>query len=187
GRPAAVPLAGDRHRPEPRLRRPRHRRGDGHRLRPQRPPGAGPGLLPGRRPPRRALRRRRRAVDADPDRRRQGGTVRVANLRRRRARRRADDRLAVAARPGPRPGGPGQFSAPIGLDLSGPPDPGPGLLTRTPMETSDNLPPPAAPDDAGRPPWPVLLRRLVIWGLFLLLVYLTRDFFFVAFMTFLFS
>src|SRR5262249_48436108 len=55
------------------------------------------------------------------------------------------------------------------------------------MDTSDNLHPPAAPDNAGRPPWLVLLRRLVIWGLFLLLLYLARDFFFTAFMTFMIS
>jgi hypothetical protein len=34
--------------------------------------------------------------------------------------------------------------------------------------------------------WPVLIKRLAIWALFLGLVYLVRDFFFIAFMTFLF-
>jgi hypothetical protein len=37
------------------------------------------------------------------------------------------------------------------------------------------------------PPWPVLLRKLIIWALFLLVLYLARDFFFTAFMTFMFS
>lgn len=36
-------------------------------------------------------------------------------------------------------------------------------------------------------PWPRLATRLAIWALFLLLLYLVRDFFFFAFMTFLFS
>jgi predicted PurR-regulated permease PerM len=35
--------------------------------------------------------------------------------------------------------------------------------------------------------WPVLLKKLAIWALFLGMVYLIRDFFFIAFMTFLFS
>ena len=34
--------------------------------------------------------------------------------------------------------------------------------------------------------WTVLVRKLVIWGLFLVVLYLARDFFFTAFMTFLF-
>src|SRR5262245_52295134 len=34
--------------------------------------------------------------------------------------------------------------------------------------------------------WSALVRKLVIWGLFLALLYLARDFFFTAFMTFLF-
>jgi predicted PurR-regulated permease PerM len=53
--------------------------------------------------------------------------------------------------------------------------------------TTDNLHPPEAPNDPGRLEWPAVLKRLAIWCLFLALVYLTRDFFFVAFMTFLFS
>jgi predicted PurR-regulated permease PerM len=36
-------------------------------------------------------------------------------------------------------------------------------------------------------PWPRLATRLVIWALFLFFLYLVRDFFFFAFMTFLFS
>jgi predicted PurR-regulated permease PerM len=35
--------------------------------------------------------------------------------------------------------------------------------------------------------WPLLAKRLATWALFLLVLYLARDFFFVAFMTFLFS
>jgi predicted PurR-regulated permease PerM len=35
--------------------------------------------------------------------------------------------------------------------------------------------------------WPVILRKLVIWALFFLVVYLARDFFFTAFMTFMFT
>jgi predicted PurR-regulated permease PerM len=36
-------------------------------------------------------------------------------------------------------------------------------------------------------PRPVVLRKLAVWALFLLVVYLARDFFFTAFMTFMFS
>jgi predicted PurR-regulated permease PerM len=36
------------------------------------------------------------------------------------------------------------------------------------------------------PPWQVAAKRSAIWGLFLLVLYLARDFFFVAFMTFMF-
>jgi predicted PurR-regulated permease PerM len=35
--------------------------------------------------------------------------------------------------------------------------------------------------------WSVILRKLAIWALFLLILYLARDFFFTAFMTFMFS
>lgn len=35
-------------------------------------------------------------------------------------------------------------------------------------------------------PWPAALRKAVIWGAFFLVLYLARDFFFVAFMTFVF-
>src|SRR5262245_29809395 len=67
------------------------------------------------------------------------------------------------------------------------------------MNTTDNLHPPEGPPlptlpprlggggVGGRPEWPVVVKKLAIWGLFLALVYLTRDFFFLAFMTFLFS
>lgn len=60
------------------------------------------------------------------------------------------------------------------------------------MSTADTLPPPQVPNDPGpdnpaRPAWLMLVKRLVLWGLFLALVYLIRDFFFTAFMTFLFS
>jgi predicted PurR-regulated permease PerM len=59
------------------------------------------------------------------------------------------------------------------------------------MNTTDKLPLPQAPSDAGstswvQPAWTVLLKRLAIWALFFALVYLARDFFFAAFMTFLF-
>jgi predicted PurR-regulated permease PerM len=40
---------------------------------------------------------------------------------------------------------------------------------------------------AGAWSWPMLVKKLAIWALFLGLVYLIRDFFFIAFMTFLFS
>src|SRR4051812_45922471 len=42
-------------------------------------------------------------------------------------------------------------------------------------------------DPAGRSAWPVLLKKLAIWALFLAILYLARDFFFTAFMTFMFS
>jgi predicted PurR-regulated permease PerM len=41
--------------------------------------------------------------------------------------------------------------------------------------------------DPRLPGWGSVGKRLAIWGLFLALLYLTRDFFFIAFMTFLFS
>jgi predicted PurR-regulated permease PerM len=53
---------------------------------------------------------------------------------------------------------------------------------------TDTLPPARAPDNPQGPAaWPLLLRRLAIWALFAAVVYLARDFFFAAFMTFLFS
>jgi len=55
------------------------------------------------------------------------------------------------------------------------------------MTTKDNGPAPVAPETRGSPAWQSLLTKLAIWGLFLGLLYLARDFFFVAFMTFLFS
>jgi predicted PurR-regulated permease PerM len=56
------------------------------------------------------------------------------------------------------------------------------------MTTTENLPPGPAPDNRQAPPaWLILLRRLAVWSLFVAVVYLARDFFFAAFMTFLFS
>jgi predicted PurR-regulated permease PerM len=55
------------------------------------------------------------------------------------------------------------------------------------MTTADDTLPAEAPSQSVRPGWPAVLKRLAIWGAFLALVYLTRDFFFLAFMTFLFS
>ena len=55
------------------------------------------------------------------------------------------------------------------------------------MNATDTLHPPEASSNPGRLPWPELLKRLAIWALFFVLIYLTRDFFFVAFMTFMFS
>jgi predicted PurR-regulated permease PerM len=52
------------------------------------------------------------------------------------------------------------------------------------MSTADN---PILPTAPGRLSWPLLLKRLAIWGAFLGIVYLARDFFFVAFMTFMIS
>jgi predicted PurR-regulated permease PerM len=54
------------------------------------------------------------------------------------------------------------------------------------MSATDNLPPPAGPAKQGPTALPVLLKKLGIWVLFLALLYLARDFFFTAFMTFLF-
>src|SRR5262249_20894942 len=44
-----------------------------------------------------------------------------------------------------------------------------------------------AATNPGQPWWLILLQRLAIWGVFFAVLYLARDFFFVAFMTFLFS
>jgi predicted PurR-regulated permease PerM len=55
------------------------------------------------------------------------------------------------------------------------------------MSNIDNAPSPSTAGNLQPPPWQLVVRRLVIWGLFLLLVYVTRDFFFIAFMTFMFS
>src|SRR5262245_38623265 len=55
------------------------------------------------------------------------------------------------------------------------------------MNATDDTPATGIPDSPDRPAWPVVLPRLTIWGLFFVLVYLTRDFFFVAFMTFMIS
>jgi predicted PurR-regulated permease PerM len=54
------------------------------------------------------------------------------------------------------------------------------------MSTANNEPPPATPDGPRDWTWQGLLKTLAVWGLFLLLVYLARDFFFTAFMTFMF-
>jgi predicted PurR-regulated permease PerM len=56
------------------------------------------------------------------------------------------------------------------------------------MTMTDKPPPPQAPDHLqGQATWPVVLKRLAIWALCLAVLYLARDFFFAAFMTFLFS
>jgi predicted PurR-regulated permease PerM len=52
------------------------------------------------------------------------------------------------------------------------------------MSTTDNVP---APPNKGHLPAPELLKKLAIWVLFIIFLYLTRDFFFTGFMTFLFS
>jgi predicted PurR-regulated permease PerM len=56
------------------------------------------------------------------------------------------------------------------------------------MSTNDSPAAPAAPDKPGQPAAQalLLLKKLAIWGLFGLLLYLARDFFFTAFMTFVF-
>jgi predicted PurR-regulated permease PerM len=54
------------------------------------------------------------------------------------------------------------------------------------MSATTSLPPPAGPDNHGRTDVPLLLKKLAIWGLFLAVLYLARDFFFTAFMTFMF-
>jgi predicted PurR-regulated permease PerM len=53
------------------------------------------------------------------------------------------------------------------------------------MSTTDNVV--AATPNKGHLPAPELLKKLAIWVLFILFLYLTRDFFFTGFMTFLFS
>ena len=55
------------------------------------------------------------------------------------------------------------------------------------MSAPDKLSPRPDANLQPSPAWLVLLKRLGIWGLFLLVMYLARDFFFTAFMTFLFS
>src|SRR5262249_52425321 len=55
------------------------------------------------------------------------------------------------------------------------------------MSTTPNGPP-SKRAEVPKPSFrPVPLRKLAIWALFLLVVYLARDFFFTAFMTFMFS
>src|SRR6516162_9250788 len=51
------------------------------------------------------------------------------------------------------------------------------------MDTTNDMAPPPA---RGPWNWAELLKKLAIWGLFLAALYLARDFFFTAFMTFLF-
>jgi predicted PurR-regulated permease PerM len=53
------------------------------------------------------------------------------------------------------------------------------------MSAPDSSEAPVSPSGPARPSWPVLARKGVIWCLFLALVYVARDFFFTAFMTFL--
>src|SRR5262245_33416470 len=53
--------------------------------------------------------------------------------------------------------------------------------------STDKSPSLGTPNDGRQPAWVVLLKRLTVWGLFLAVLYLARDFFFMAFMTFLFS
>lgn len=55
------------------------------------------------------------------------------------------------------------------------------------MSVPDNISLRADATAVASPAWLGLLKRLAIWGLFLLVMYLARDFFFTAFMTFLFS
>src|SRR5438067_805041 len=54
------------------------------------------------------------------------------------------------------------------------------------MSLNDKGPANGVTPPAAGTAWPALVRRLAVWCLFLLVLYLTRDFFFVAFMTFLF-
>jgi predicted PurR-regulated permease PerM len=55
------------------------------------------------------------------------------------------------------------------------------------MSTAHNGPPRENAEIRKPAPWPVMLRKLTIWALFFLILYLARDFFFTAFMTFMFS
>jgi predicted PurR-regulated permease PerM len=55
------------------------------------------------------------------------------------------------------------------------------------MKNDDASPLSASPTVPPRPDWPVRLKRLAIWSLFILLIWVTRDFFFLGFMTFLIS
>jgi predicted PurR-regulated permease PerM len=55
------------------------------------------------------------------------------------------------------------------------------------MSTTHNGPPQESAEVPKPSSWLGLLRKLAIWALFLLVVYLARDFFFTAFMTFMFS
>ncbi len=53
------------------------------------------------------------------------------------------------------------------------------------MSTSDDSSRRADPGDLKHLPWQTLLARVAIWGVFLGILYLARDFFFLGFMTFL--
>lgn len=55
------------------------------------------------------------------------------------------------------------------------------------MSTADNGHAPESEESQRDPTWQRLVKRLAIWGFFLLVLYLVRDFFFTAFMTFMFS
>jgi predicted PurR-regulated permease PerM len=55
------------------------------------------------------------------------------------------------------------------------------------MSTTDNSARPAPADLPGGSGWLDLVKKLATWGGFLAIVYLARNFFFIAFMTFLFS
>jgi predicted PurR-regulated permease PerM len=55
------------------------------------------------------------------------------------------------------------------------------------MSTADKPAHPGPAEPRGQPAWLDLVKKLVIWGAFLAVVYLARNFFFIAFMTFLFS
>ncbi len=55
------------------------------------------------------------------------------------------------------------------------------------MSTTDSSPLPSDPSNPKPVNWQLITHRFVIWGMFLGVLYLARDFFFVAFMTFLFS
>src|SRR5438874_10770021 len=61
----------------------------------------------------------------------------------------------------------------------------------TTMGTTENPPLAETPNDSepnkpARPAWLLIVKKLVFWSLFLALLYLIREFFFTAFMTFLF-
>jgi predicted PurR-regulated permease PerM len=55
------------------------------------------------------------------------------------------------------------------------------------MDATDDAARRLVPDHPGWWPWPVLLKKLAIWGVFLAVLYLARNFFFMAFMAFVFS
>src|SRR2546429_6424829 len=55
------------------------------------------------------------------------------------------------------------------------------------MANDDPEPTARAVGPPAEPAWPVWLKKLAIWGLLLAVLYLVRDFFSTAFMTFLFS